>query len=203
MRTTRSYTYRTCKTALSSTTCSTHIGLARPLANLSTRSSPRPTRFVASTAPPWAAVSPVCRRWGRPSLWAWLSSLWLHSDFDTATQHRHPHTPPALAGLPQWRKRLKALAVLRHRCNQLPLSAMGRDLCFTAHGGSRKFYAAEFEGLPADSPFQREIRHAMADLVDGHTRHRLPRWNLASFMAHPVKEALASISYGACSSLPC
>jgi hypothetical protein len=42
------------------------------------------------------------------------------------------------------------------------------------YGSSCLFYAAEFEGLPADTAIQRERRRAMADLVDGRKQHRLP-----------------------------
>jgi hypothetical protein len=41
-------------------------------------------------------------------------------------------------------------------------------------GSSCFFYAAEFEGLPADAGFQRVLCRAMADLVNGRTQRRLP-----------------------------
>jgi hypothetical protein len=68
---------------------------------------------------------------------------------------------------------------------------MGRGLCFTAYGCSSLFYAAEFEGLPADAAFQRALRRATADLVDGRKQHSYQAWNLATSMAHPMKGALA------------
>jgi hypothetical protein len=80
---------------------------------------------------------------------------------------------------------------MRHRCSQLHLSAMGRGLRFTAYGSSCIFYAAEFKGLPVDAAFQRALRRAMADLVDGR-KPGYQSWNLASSTDPPVKGALVS-----------
>jgi hypothetical protein len=89
-------------------------------------------------------------------------------------RRRGPLTPTVPAVPLRWLKRLKTLDVLLHRCSQLHLSAMGRGLCFTAYGSSCIFYAAEFKGLPVDVAFQRALRRAMADLVNGRTQRRLP-----------------------------
>jgi hypothetical protein len=79
----------------------------------------------------------------------------MQSDCNTATQRplasgpgdAAHHPPAAPAVYQQWRKRLKALDDMRHRCSQLLLSAMSRVLCFTAYGSSCIFYVAEFDGL--------------------------------------------------------
>jgi hypothetical protein len=104
----------TCKKVLFNTSCHSYIGLPRLLANLPTRSSPRPSRSMALGATHCAAMSLVCRLWGRSPLWAWLLS---RGCTPASTQ---PHSAPWHAAPPvptQRQKHLKALDVLRHLCH--------------------------------------------------------------------------------------